>query len=113
MFVIINETDVIISSRNTAHIYERTRRMWQVERLISEEKAEPIRAFLIDKGHRNGNEIHVIYNNGIVRIYNERTLKHITDLIARESQVKRYGVKVTKTMRKKIRKHINAGLNEI
>ncbi len=43
-----------------------------------------------DKGHRNGAEIHKITNTGIVIIYNERTGKMITKLIARPGQIRRY-----------------------
>lgn len=46
--------------------------------------------FLCDTGHKNGKELHIIYNNGVIAIYNERTKKHITDLIARPQQIKRY-----------------------
>lgn len=113
MFIVVSETSTIIGGKNTAHIHDRARRVLKVERLIIEEKARPMKAFVINKGHCNGNEIHVVYNNGVVRIYNQRTMKHITDLIAREAQIKRYGITITKTMQKKIRKHINAGLNEI
>lgn len=113
MFIIVKETNIITNRKNTAHIRDRATRINVVERLLVEEKATPIKAFVVDKGHRNGSEIHVIYNNGIVRIYNERTLRHITDLIARIPQIKRYGIEPTKTMKKKIKKHIDAGLNEI
>jgi hypothetical protein len=46
--------------------------------------------FLIDKAHPNGNEIHCVYDNGIIVIYNERTKKLITELIARPRQLVRY-----------------------
>ena len=113
MFIIIEETNIIVNGNDTAHISERSRRVNEVERLLIEEKAKPIKAYTIDKGHKNGFEIHVIYNNGVVRIYNKRTHKHITDLFAREPQITRYGITVTKTMRKKIRRHVNTGLNHM
>lgn len=43
----------------------------------------------VDRGHKNGNEIHVITDTAIIKIYNTRTKKHITDLIARPNQIKR------------------------
>ena len=43
----------------------------------------------IDKGHKNGSEIHIVTDSGIIKIYNARTKKHITDLIARPNQIKR------------------------
>lgn len=43
----------------------------------------------VDRGHKNGTEIHVVTDSGIVKIYNTRTKKHVTDLIARPNQIKR------------------------
>ena len=68
---------------------------------------------VVDKGHANGEEVHVVYNNGVVKIYNERTHKFITVLIARVPQIERYNVKVTKAMRKKINLHVKNGYNQI
>ena len=113
MFEILGATNNILYGAETKHIAERTKRITLVERLLINEDAKPCGAYIINKGHRNGYEIHVIYNNGIIRIYNQRTGKHITDLIARIPQMERYGIKVTKTMRKKINKHIKAGMNQI
>ena len=113
MFEILGTIDNIMYGTETKHIAERTKRIALVERLLINEGAKPCGAYIINKGHRNGYEIHVIYNNGIIRIYNQKTGKHITDLIARIPQMERYGIKVTKTMRKKINKHIKAGMNQI
>ena len=49
-----------------------------------------IKSVVVDRGHQNGAEIHEISNTGIITIYNERTYKMITKLIARPGQVKRY-----------------------
>ena len=46
--------------------------------------------FIVDKAHPNGNEIHCVYDNGIIVIYNERTKRLITELIARPAQIYRY-----------------------
>ena len=113
MFEILGTTNIILYGAETKHITERTKRIVLVERLLINEDAKPCGAYIINKGHRNGYEIHVIYNNGIIRIYNQKTGKHITDLIARIPQVERYGIKVTKTMRRKIRIHIKEGMNLI
>lgn len=43
----------------------------------------------VDRGHKNGTEIHIITDTAIIKIYNTRTKKHITDLIARPNQIKR------------------------
>ena len=43
----------------------------------------------LDRGHKNGSEIHVVTDTAIIKIYNARTRKHVTDLIARPNQIKR------------------------
>ena len=113
MFEILGAINNILYGAETKHIAERTKRIALVERLLINENAKPCGAYIINKGHRDGYEIHVIYNNGIIRIYNQKTGRHITDLIARIPQVERYGIKVTKTMRRKIRTHMKAGMNSM
>lgn len=49
-----------------------------------------IKTVVMDRGHKNGPEIHEITNTGIVVIYNQRTHKMVTKLIARPNQIKRY-----------------------
>lgn len=44
----------------------------------------------LDRGHRNGAEIHKISDTGIIIVYNKRTMKMVTKLIARPGQLKRY-----------------------
>ena len=43
----------------------------------------------LDRGHKNGSEIHVVTDTAIIKIYNTRTHKHVTDIIARPNQIKR------------------------
>ena len=47
-------------------------------------------SFVVDKGHRNGAEIHDITDNGIIIIKNYTTQKMVTMLIARPQQIRRY-----------------------
>lgn len=42
---------------------------------------------IIDRGHRDGAEIFVLTDNAIIKVYNAKTLRHITDLIARPEQI--------------------------
>lgn len=113
MFEIIGNASIIDFELNCKHISDRNTRVNKANQLIYIENATIIASFEINKGHANGNEIHVIYNNGVIRIYNDRTKKHITDLIARQAQIERYNIKITKCMAKKIKSHINAGYNMI
>ena len=60
----------------------------QIIKMIGNGK--PIANFIVDKGHKNGPEIHEITDTAIINIYNKRTHKLITKLIARPGQIKRY-----------------------
>ena len=56
----------------------------------------------VDRGHRNGAELHTITTTGIIIIRNERTNKMITKLIARPGQVRRYFTEITEEVQKVI-----------
>ena len=113
MFELIGYADNFKAGGNTSHALSRSKRLQIAERLIFEESAKVLKIAVVDKGHANGEEIHVVYNNGIIKIYNARTRKFITVLIARVPQIERYNVKVTRAMRKKINLHIKQGYNHI
>lgn len=113
MFELLGYMEKFATCGNTSHVANRSKRLQVAERLIIEESAKVVKIAVINKGHKNGEEIHVIFNNGIVKVYNARTHKFITVLIARVPQIERYKVKVTKTMRKKINLHIKNGYNNI
>ena len=113
MFESLGYMEEFTASGQTSHAVKRSKRLQVAERLIIEESAKLVKIAVVNKGHKNGNEIHLFYNNGIVKIYNANTRKFITVLIARVPQVERYKVKVTKTMRNKIKSHIAKGYNQI
>ena len=113
MFKLLGYMETFKAGGQTSHALNRSKRLQVAERLIIEESAKVLKIAVVDKGHKNGNEIHIIYNNGVVKIYNERTCKFITVLIARVPQIERYNVKVTKAMRNKIKSHIKQGYNQI
>lgn len=113
MFQIIGYTDSFTPCGITAHGVNRSHRLQIAERLILEESAKVVKIAIVNKGHANGQEIHIIYNNGVIKVYNERTRKFITVLIARVPQIERYQIKVTKTMRNKIESHVAKGYNNI
>ena len=113
MFRIVGTVDRFIPSTNTHHATERARRDLLAARLIAEENGIPIMGAIVDKGHINGYEVHIVYNNGIVKVYNQTTRKYITCLIARLPQITRYGIEPTKTMRAKVKRHVANGYNEI
>ena len=53
-------------------------------------EGKEIARFTVDKHHKNGPEIHIITDTGIIIIKNKRTKKLITKLIARPAQIRRY-----------------------
>ena len=113
MFELIGYMETFTAGGQTSHAVNRSKRLQIAERLIIEESAKVVKIAVVDKGHENGNEIHLVYNNGVVKIYNQNTRKFITVLIARVPQIERYKVKVTRTMRKKINLHVKQGYNHI
>ena len=74
-----------MTSRHYAH--DRRDRENRI-RLIGE--GNTIKVAVVDKGHRNGPEIHMLSDTGIITILNQRTGKLITKLIARPGQIRRY-----------------------
>ena len=113
MFQLIGYMDSFTAGGQTSHAVNRSKRLQIAERLIINESAKVLKIAVVNKGHANGNEIHVIFNNGIIKVYNARTHKFITVLIARVPQVARYKIKVTKTMKNKIKSHVKNGYNNI
>ena len=113
MFELLGYMETFTAGGKTSHAVNRSKRLQVAERLIIEESAKVVRIAVVNKGHENGNEVHIVYNNGIVKIYNANTRKFITVLIARVPQIERYKIKVTKTMRNKIKSHIAKGYNHI
>ena len=113
MFELLGYIEEFATCGNTSHVAKRSKRLQVAERLIYEESAKVLKIAVVNKGHANGEEVHVVYNNGVVKVYNERTKKFITVLIARVPQIERYNIKITKAMRKKINMHIAKGYNQI
>ena len=113
MFQLIGYMETFTPCGYTSHVANRSKRLQIAERLIIEESAKVVKIAIVNKGHKNGNEIHIIYNNGVVKVYNANTRKFITVLIARVPQIERYNIKVTKAMRNKVKSHIANGYNHI
>ena len=73
-----------------------TSRHWERDRKNRKELIEAIghgntiKTVVVDRHHKNGPEIHEISDTGIITIFNQRTRKMITQLIARPGQIKRY-----------------------
>lgn len=114
MFIYVRMLNDFKSLNVTNHINSRSERLRIANTLIFSEKASLIGYYVIDTGHVNGLEVHAVYNNGVIKIYNLRTSKFITVLIARVNQMKRYpNIEITKTMKRKIKSHVQNGYNNI
>lgn len=73
------------------------------EKLIKEiGLGEVIATVEVDRGHRDGAELHTITTTGIIIIRNKETQKLITKLIARPNQIRRYFPKETEIIKKTI-----------
>lgn len=49
-----------------------------------------IKEVVVDRGHRNGPEVHKITSTALILVYNQRSGKLVTKLIARPAQILRY-----------------------
>lgn len=75
----------------TSNHYDRQR--YKRQRLINKYingDGNVIDNFVVDKGHKDGTEIHSITDTGLIIIHNQNTGKLVTKLIARPEQIKRY-----------------------
>lgn len=74
-----------------------------------------IKSKLVDRGHKNGPEIHEVSDTGIITIYNAATHKMVTRLIARPAQIVRYferGERIPEETMAKARHHEAMKWNE-
>lgn len=65
--------------------------------------------FVVDRGHSDGLEFHVVYSSRIIEIYNAHTFEKITVIYARDNQLRRYYKPLPKYQFKDFR----SGLHEI
>lgn len=82
----------------TSHSYDRMKRVALAMKLMAEDRAYVVAMFSVDKGHRNGNEIHIVYSNGMIVIVNEQTERLITVLFGRSKQIERYFIATNTTV---------------
>lgn len=74
-----------------------------------------IKEVVVDRGHRNGPEVHKITTTGLVVICNQQTGIIVTVLIARPNQIRRYYVKdkAPQDIINLAIEHMKKGYNEI
>ena len=78
-----NEPPQFIS--NTAHLLYRNDRLEKIRTIIG--YGNEVCENIVDRGHPNGPERFVLTDTAIIKCYNARTGRHITDLIARTNQI--------------------------
>lgn len=102
---------------NTTHMSTREARLKKAKNLCRQERAKIIDAFIVDKGHEDGEEIHWILSNGVILITNYYTNRLVTVLIGRVGQIKRYYREFGETPPESVliwaQKHQKAGYNRI
>ena len=115
MFVLVRELEDfdMVNATMSKHLKDRSRRMEVINNLIINEHGKICKVWLVNTGHANGLEVHVIYNNGICLIFNNDSKKLVTGLILRPRQVERYQITMTKCMRKKVKNHMQKSYNYI
>ena len=69
--------------------------------------------YLVNKGHKNGYEIHLLSDDGFLFIFNYKTKKLITILAVSINQVKRVNENIPKFLEKNIRSNLKKKLNKI
>lgn len=67
---------------------ERRDRLTRIRRDVGFGKV--VRRCVVDTGHPAGYEVHVLTSTGVVVVFNARTKKLVTMLVARPEQVERY-----------------------
>ena len=68
MFQLIGYADSFTPCGTTSHGVDRSHRLQVAERLIIEESAKVVKIAVVNKGHKNGEEIHIVYNLSLIHI---------------------------------------------
>lgn len=85
---IIRECAIPLVCRMSAHFAEERQARLNLVKAIG--IGNLLNAFLVDCGHKNGPEIHVITDTGLILVLNKETKVLATILIARPGQIRRY-----------------------
>lgn len=88
MFKVIKELKdfKVVLNNKTLHALTRLKRLKHNNRSIH-------KTYLVDKQHKNGLEVHVIFTDATILIFNYNSSKLITVLNARVNQLLRYNIK--------------------
>ena len=70
--------------KQTDHLGER------YQRLVLYGAGEYLDAFVVDTGHRDGLEVHIVDSIGVIHIFNKESKRYVTILSGRPAQIKMY-----------------------
>ena len=69
-------SNITIKGQSVHFSFDRKERFEAIEKKLG--KGDIVAEFVVDKGHKNGYERHIIHSNGVVLIVNENTKRVIT-----------------------------------
>lgn len=85
---IVRECAIPLTCKVSAHFAEERKARINLVKAIG--IGDFLNAFLVDCGHKNGPEIHIITDTGLILVLNKETKVLATILIARPGQIRRY-----------------------
>jgi len=94
-YALVTDDTIKDIRRVSAHMAKNDRTNRRAVAASLDKKAHVVACFLVDKGHKDGQEVHVVTNNGIIYVFNHMKLflgaynALVTILIARPNQVQR------------------------
>lgn len=115
-FKVVDRLSSFSPTGETNHAKERKKRFSVYGDLSGK---QPLFIFEVDNGHHKGTEIHAIYENGVVYVYNKSTGWLVTCLTPRYDQMRMYFANVwdeqekVKTVFKAANRNHRLGLNEV
>lgn len=81
-------TNIAIKGQSFHFAYERNERFKAIKRKLG--IGSIVTEFVVDRGHKNGFERHIIYSNGVVLMVNEHSREIITIIVPRQPHIIRY-----------------------
>lgn len=113
-------SETLKKSGRTLHMQDKKRAARIEKALTFDAKPEIDRMFLVDKGHKDGLEVHVVSKEGFIYVFNNMKLwlgqnALVTILVARPNQVERLyeacNLTADESIIEKCREHQALGLN--
>lgn len=81
----------MLTYENTLHSKENDVRHKEYAKLFKHD-TKLMGLYELNRGHKNGKEYHVVFDNRLCLVFNKNTEKYITTLYLRNGQLKRYNI---------------------